>query len=80
MKEKRAVLRPVVEGLRRLASLSVAEVGQHDAWQRAIIGIAIVAPDPRQLDRIMDRCRSYLESCTEIEVLSIAVSHLEDPS
>ncbi|MFB3110083.1 MAG: DUF503 family protein, partial [Acidimicrobiia bacterium] len=30
LKEKRAVLRPVIEGMRRLGSFSIAEVDHHD--------------------------------------------------
>ena len=45
LKEKRAVLRPVIERLRRLGSYSIAEVDHQNDWQRASIGVAIAAPD-----------------------------------
>src|SRR5690606_40947767 len=50
LKAKRAVLRPVIEGLKRLGSYSVAEVDSHDSWQRAVLGVAVVAPDGASLD------------------------------
>ncbi|MGH8913134.1 MAG: DUF503 domain-containing protein [Acidimicrobiia bacterium] len=79
LKEKRAVLRPIIEGLRRLGSYSVAEVDHHDSWQRAAVGIAIVAPDGEGLARQISRVRGYLEGQLEVEVLDVLMSELEKP-
>jgi len=79
LKEKRAVLRPVIEGMRRLGSFSVAEVGHHDDWQRATIGVAVVAPDGRGLDMQISKLRRYLDSRLEIEVFDVFMSELEKP-
>ncbi len=79
LKEKRAVLRPVIEGMRRLGSFSVAEVDHHDDWQRATIGVAVVAPDGRGLDMQISKLRRYLDSRLEIEVFDVFMSELEKP-
>lgn len=79
LKEKRAVLRPVIEGLRRLGSYSVAEVGFHDKWQRAAIGVAIAAPDGESLAMQISKLRRYLDGQLEVEVLDVRMSELEEP-
>lgn len=79
LKEKRSVVRPLVEGLRRVASISVSEVGHHDAWQRCVLGVAMVAPDPAKLERLLAAVQAHLDSYAEVEVVSIDLSHLEDP-
>jgi uncharacterized protein YlxP (DUF503 family) len=79
LKAKRAVLRPVIEGIKKLGSYSVAEVDHHDSWQRASIGVAVVAPDGASLDMQISRLRRYLDSCLEIEVVGVAVTELEEP-
>ncbi|MCZ6456685.1 MAG: DUF503 domain-containing protein [Actinobacteria bacterium] len=79
LKEKRAVLRPVIEGMRRLGSFSVAEVDHHDDWQRATVGVAVVAPDGRGLDMQISKLRRYLDSRLEIEVFDVFMSELEKP-
>ncbi|MFQ5524054.1 MAG: DUF503 domain-containing protein [Acidimicrobiia bacterium] len=79
LKEKRGALRPVVEGMRRLGSYSVAEVDHHDDWQRATLGIAMVAPDGRSLETHLAKVRRYLDSCLGIEVLDVFISHFEEP-
>lgn len=77
LKQKRAVLRRIVEGARRLGSYSVAEVDRHDAWQRAVLGIAVVAPDGRGLEGHIDKLRRYLDRQLEVEVLEFRISELE---
>jgi len=79
LKEKRAVLRPFVEGIRRLGSYSVAEVGHHDLWQRATVGVAIAAPDGRSLAMQISKLRRYLDAQLEVEVLDVLISELEEP-
>ena len=79
LKEKRGLLRPVVEGMRRLGSFSVAEVDHHDDWQRATVGVAVVARDGRGLDMQISKLRRYLDSRLEIEVLDVFKSELEKP-
>ncbi|HSK06737.1 MAG TPA: DUF503 domain-containing protein [Acidimicrobiia bacterium] len=79
LKEKRAVLRPFIEGIRRLGSYSVAEVDHHDLWQRAAVGIAIAAPDGRSLAMQISKLRRYLETQLEVDVLDVLISELEEP-
>jgi hypothetical protein len=79
LKEKRSVLRPVIEGLRRLGSYSVAEVGHHDSWQRATIGVAIVAPDGPSLHAHVGKVRAYLDSRPGVEIVDFFESELDRP-
>lgn len=79
LKAKRAALRPIVEGLRSLASVSVAEVDHHDAWQRSTIGVAVVASDARRLDRLLDAVRRYVDDRLDVEVVEMGLAFLEDP-
>lgn len=79
IKEKRAILRPLIEGLRRLGSYSIAEVDHHDSWQRATIGVAIAAPDGKSLAMHVTKLRRYLDTRLDIEVVDIFLSELEEP-
>ncbi|MGH8872322.1 MAG: DUF503 domain-containing protein [Acidimicrobiia bacterium] len=79
LKEKRAMLRPFIEGLRHLGSYSVAEVDHHDLWQRAAVGVAIVAPDGTSLAMQISRLRRYLDEQMEVEVLHVQISEMEEP-
>jgi uncharacterized protein YlxP (DUF503 family) len=79
LKAKRGVLRPVVEGVRRLGSYSVAEVDHQDDWQRATLGVAVVARDGSSLEMALNGLRRYLDSFPEVEVLDIYRAEMEEP-
>ncbi len=79
LKEKRAVLRPLIEGIRRLGSFSVAEIDRQDDWQLAAIGVAIVTRDGKDLATQYAKLRRYLDSRPDIEVIDVFRSELEEP-
>ncbi len=80
LKAKRSVVRPIVEGLRRRMSVSVAEVDHHDTWQRAAIGVALVAPDQPHLEQLIQAVRDYVDSHEpEAVVIEMSVAYLEEP-
>lgn len=77
LKQRRALLGPVLEGLRNRFPVSVAEVGEVEKWQRASIGIAVVGSSVTVVERILDDCERFAWSFPEFEVLSTERSWLE---
>ncbi len=77
LKAKRAVLRPVTEGLRRKHRVSVAEIGHQNAWHRAAVGVAVVASSAGQLTEVLDAVERFVWSFPEIEVLDVDRTTLE---
>jgi uncharacterized protein len=63
LKDKRMVLKSLKDRLRNSFNCSVAEVGGHDKWQKAAVGVAAVGSDAKYLngllDRILDHVRGY---------------------
>lgn len=68
LKERRAVLRPLIEGIRNRFGVAVAEVGFQDTWQRAAIGIAAVGSAEHQVTEVLDSVDRFIWSWPEIEV------------
>lgn len=79
LKEKRSVLRPMIEGLRRSISASVAEVDHQNTWQRSAIGVALVASEASHLDSLVDRVRRHFDSALDAEMVEFAVTYMEAP-
>jgi hypothetical protein len=77
LKDKRAVIKPLVDGLRRRHHLSVAEVNHQNSWQRATIGIAAVAPSHAHLTDVLDGAERFVWSFPEIDVLQMDRRWLE---
>ncbi len=61
LKQKRGVVRPLVERLRRQLSVSVAEVGMHDELRRSQIGLALVAPDLVAARRLLEDAKRAID-------------------
>ena len=70
MKAKRAVVKPIVEGLRKRFSVSAAEVDHQDQWQRAAVAVAAVASSAAMLDEVLDAVVRFVWSHPQVEVLS----------
>ncbi len=68
LKEKRAVVKPIVEGIRSRFSLSVAEVGYQDKWQRALIGLAVVSDSYGHAAEVVDSVERWVWSRPDVEV------------
>lgn len=51
LKEKRQVLQSLKARLRDKFNVSVAEVGDQELWQKAILGLACVANESSHVDR-----------------------------
>ena len=73
LKEKRASVRPIVDGIRHRFHLSVAEVGYQDKWQRALIGLAVVAETQSHAAAVVDSVERWIWSRPGIEVSSFDV-------
>ncbi|MGD2050907.1 MAG: DUF503 domain-containing protein [Acidimicrobiia bacterium] len=79
LKEKRQVVKSITASVSRSYGVSVAEVDHQDLWNRATLGVAAVAPQMGQLDRILHRVERHLRSLAGVDVLEVGVSHLEEP-
>lgn len=55
LKDKRQVVRKVIDRLSARFNLSIAEVGDQDAWQQAVLGISVVSGDRRHADEQLEK-------------------------
>jgi len=78
LKAKRAVIRPIIDGLRRRHRVSVSEVAHHDSWHLATIGLAAVAPSQTHLTELLDEAERFVWSFPEVEVLGVTRRALEE--
>ncbi len=70
LKDKRAVVKTVLDGARRRYQVAAAETGHHDKWQRAEVGFAAVSGTQGQAERVVDQVERFVWSFPEVEVLS----------
>jgi uncharacterized protein YlxP (DUF503 family) len=69
LKSKRRIVRGLVDRLHARYRVSVAETGYHDLLQRSEIGVAVVASDASEVERILTAVIHIVESSGEAIVL-----------
>ena len=77
LKEKRSVLRPLLERLQRRFAVSVAEVDHQDLWQRAGLGVAAVSGSGTVLAQLLDDVERFVWAQPDAEVIDVRRYWLE---
>jgi uncharacterized protein len=77
LKTKRAAIRPIIDGLRHRFKVSVAEVDHQDTWQRAAIGVAVVAESIGHLHEVLDAVERFVANAPDVELLDVETTYLE---
>lgn len=79
LKSKRGKVRALVGEIRRHhPAIGVAEVDDQDLWQKATLGIAAVAPQASQLERVLRAVEKQVARHHDFELLRVRVAHLEE--
>ena len=69
LKEKRQVLRCLIDRVRAKFNVSIAEVEDHDLWQKGTVGVAIVSNDRQLLDQIGQKIDDILQDHDQARLL-----------
>ena len=72
LKEKRAAVKPILEGARRRYQVAAAEVAFQDKWQRASLGFAAVAGEANHVEEVLRSVERFVWSFPEVDVLECA--------
>lgn len=62
LKDKRMVVRSITSRVRQTFGVAVAEVGDQDIWQTAVIGVACVSNSARHADEVCQKVLAYVEN------------------
>jgi uncharacterized protein YlxP (DUF503 family) len=78
LKQKRAVVRPIVAELRRRFEVAVAETGALDLHRRSEIAVAVVSSTRHHAVEVLDACERMVAGRPEVELLSARQRVLDD--
>ncbi len=78
LKGKRKVVKSVVQRVRNRYNVAVSEVGLHDLWQSAEIGICAVGNSEPVLSGIMERIITFVEQDALCDIVdsSLEIIHM----
>lgn len=71
LKDKRQIVRSVLDRARHDLHVSASEVGDWDLLNSAVLGYACVGPDPVTVNTILDRVVTSLEARPEVEIIGM---------
>ena len=78
LKEKRGVVRSMVQRIRNRFNVAAAEVGGQGTWQRAVVGVTTVGHDAATVRSVLDRVIAFAEGTglaevtnSDIEILTL---------
>ncbi|SPJ14725.1 conserved hypothetical protein [Syntrophobacter sp. SbD2] len=70
LKDKRKIVKSLVEKSRSRFNVTVAEVADQDVHQKASIGIAVIGNDGRVLNSLLDRIIDFMDSLSLADLVS----------
>lgn len=74
LKEKRLVVSSLKQKVRARFNVSVAELDGQDLWQRAKIGVAVIASDSTAANALLSKVMHFVENDGRFHVLDFQIS------
>lgn len=68
LKDKRQILRSLLDRCRRDFHVAIAEVADDDLWNVATIGVACVTNDPTHAESVLTKVLNQFDEAPEIKV------------
>ncbi|HNV69347.1 MAG TPA: DUF503 domain-containing protein [Candidatus Ozemobacteraceae bacterium] len=70
LKEKRQVLRCLIDRVRAKFNASISEVEDHDLWQKGTLGVALVSNDQTLLQQMGQKIDDIITDHDQVQVLN----------
>jgi len=72
LKDKRRIIRSLMEKSRNEFHVAIAEVDDQDLWGNAALGVACVSNDPIHVESILGQVVNLFDEHPEVEVANVA--------
>jgi uncharacterized protein YlxP (DUF503 family) len=69
LKARRRVVKSLTDRIRSRFNVSVADLGDQNVWQRAVIGVAVVANDGRFVNEVLSKVMDLVASDPRAEII-----------
>jgi len=76
LKDKRSVVKSMLEGMRSKFNVSAAEVDNNDIWRRATVGVACVSNSRQFADQVLQKVVDWVENNPRAYVSGVEMEFL----
>ena len=70
LKEKRHVIKSIIERIKVRFNASVAEVDYNDLWNRSVIGVAVVSNKKAFCEEMIDKIIDFIDNDERVEIIN----------
>jgi len=71
LKDKRRLLKSIIDQIKARFNVSVAEVGEQDKWQISMLAVVTVSNDSAYVNGILSSVEGFVERMGKAEILSV---------
>jgi len=71
LKDKRRIVKSLIERLKNKFNLAAAEIGSLDSWNNCELGIVCVSNEAAHSDRMLASAISFIESMGTVEIARV---------
>lgn len=68
LKDKRSIVRKLIEKVRHAYTVSVNEVGDHDLIGNSVIGVSLTGRDALEVEKVLQQILRIVEENPQVEV------------
>lgn len=76
LKDKRSVLKSILEGMRNKFNVSAAEVEHQDTWRRATVAITCVSNSQPFTNQVLNKVLDWVEANPRVSVTNVELEFL----
>ena len=73
LKSKRSLLKSICVRVRRKFNVSISEVDDNDLWQKAVVGVVIVANESRYANRVLSQVVNLVEAEGGVDLIDYSL-------
>lgn len=70
LKEKRHVIKSIIERIKTRFNVSIAEVDLHELWNRSVIGLAVVSNRKSLCEATISRVIDFIDNDERVEIIN----------
>lgn len=76
LKDKRRVIKSLIEKSRNKYNISIAEVDELDIWRKSVIAVAMISNDYSLVEKVFQQIINYIDTIYELELLDHQIEYL----
>ena len=76
LKDKRQVIKSVIERTRNKFNVAAAEIGDNDLWQRAVLGFVFIGNEKKIVNQMIDKVLNFIRSFPLISLIDFQIEIL----